>query len=103
MPYLKWLLFIFQDAREVIRTMKTSGLGSPSANSASIDAFREACHQRFPYAVDFFPPNTYTGPQVSCISQWEKNDNNDYLFKIPKTLAIPYLYVIENLTLLRQL
>ena len=54
-----------QDAEEVLRTMKTSGLGSPSSNSASIDSFRTACHLRFPYAVVFFPPNTYTGPQVS--------------------------------------
>ena len=48
-----------------MRTMKTSGLGSPTTNSASIESFRTACHLRFPYAVVFFPPNTYTGPQVS--------------------------------------
>jgi len=54
-----------KDAEEVIRTMKTSGLGLPSANSASIDAFRGICHERFPYAVVFFPPNTYTGPQAT--------------------------------------
>jgi len=52
-----------KDAEEVIKTMKSTGLGLPSTNSASIDAFRTACHNRFPYAVVFFPPNTYTGPQ----------------------------------------
>jgi len=54
-----------KDAEEVIRTMKTTGLGSPTTNSATIDAFRAACHERFPYAVVFFPPNTYTGPQTT--------------------------------------
>ena len=64
----KHLSFEFgQDAEEVIRTMKTTGLGSPTTNSATIDAFRAACHERFPYAVVFFPPNTYTGPQVMKI------------------------------------
>jgi len=54
-----------KDAEEVLRTMKTSGLGSPTTNSASIESFRTACHLRFPYAVVFFPPNTYTGPQAT--------------------------------------
>jgi hypothetical protein len=52
-----------QDAEEVLRTLRTGGLGLPSSNTAAIEAFREACHLRFPYAVVFFPPGTYTCPQ----------------------------------------
>lgn len=73
------IICIKQDAEEVIRTMKTTGLGSPSTNAASIDAFRTTCHQRFPYAIVFFPPNTYTGPQVptSCLLQYYVNFPDD--------------------------